>query len=141
MSRGFPLQDTGPGMNELFHDAAVEQEEERARRSGPWKCFFCGEVFADGVAAGRHFGEPEGCDCPVPGCVDPLRRDEKARLHAVQLANYEAGKAISERDTVQEANARLRSALVQIADVSFEADDALGACIRIAEKALNASSE
>lgn len=30
MSRGFPLQDTGPGMNELFHDMAVEQEMERA---------------------------------------------------------------------------------------------------------------
>jgi hypothetical protein len=28
--RGFPLQDEGPGMNEMFHDLAVAQEEERA---------------------------------------------------------------------------------------------------------------
>lgn len=67
---------------------------------GPWKCFFCGEVFADGVTAGRHFGEPEGCECPVPGCVDPLRRDEKARLHELRLARYEAAKAIDERDAL-----------------------------------------
>lgn len=25
--RGFPLQDEGPGMNELFHDLSVEQEQ------------------------------------------------------------------------------------------------------------------
>jgi hypothetical protein len=29
--RGFPLQDEGPGMNELFHDLQVEQEEQRAK--------------------------------------------------------------------------------------------------------------
>lgn len=29
MPRGFPLQDTGPGMNELFHDLAVDQAEQR----------------------------------------------------------------------------------------------------------------
>lgn len=29
--RGFPLQDEGPGMNELFHDLQVEQEERRAK--------------------------------------------------------------------------------------------------------------
>ena len=27
--RGFPSQDTGPGMSELFHDLAVQQEEDR----------------------------------------------------------------------------------------------------------------
>jgi hypothetical protein len=26
MTRGFPLQDEGPGMNELFHDLSIEQE-------------------------------------------------------------------------------------------------------------------
>lgn len=30
MPGGFPLQDDGPGMNALFHDLAVEQEEKRA---------------------------------------------------------------------------------------------------------------
>lgn len=34
MPRGFPLQDTGPGMAELFHDLAVEQEKERALERG-----------------------------------------------------------------------------------------------------------
>lgn len=29
--RGFPLQDEGPGMNELFHDLQIEQEERRAK--------------------------------------------------------------------------------------------------------------
>ena len=30
MPRGFPLQDTGPGMSKMFHDLTVEQEIERA---------------------------------------------------------------------------------------------------------------
>jgi hypothetical protein len=42
MSRGFPLQDTGPGMNELFHDLAVEQEEERAAARTICECPRCG---------------------------------------------------------------------------------------------------
>lgn len=29
MPSGFPLQDTGPGMAELFHDLQVEQDEQR----------------------------------------------------------------------------------------------------------------
>jgi hypothetical protein len=32
MPRGFPPQDTGPGMNELFHDLTVEQEEAKAAK-------------------------------------------------------------------------------------------------------------
>lgn len=32
MPRCFPLQDTGPGMSELFHDLTVEQEKERAAK-------------------------------------------------------------------------------------------------------------
>lgn len=31
MPGGFPLQDEGPGMSEMFHDLAIEQEEERAK--------------------------------------------------------------------------------------------------------------
>lgn len=30
MTRGFPSQDTGPGMGELFHDLQTEQAEERS---------------------------------------------------------------------------------------------------------------
>lgn len=32
MPRGFPLQDTGPGMAEMFHDLQIEQEQERAAK-------------------------------------------------------------------------------------------------------------
>lgn len=32
MPRGFPLQDYGPGMSELFRDLQIEQEERAARR-------------------------------------------------------------------------------------------------------------
>ena len=32
MPRGFPSQDTGPGMNEMSHDLQVEQEQERATK-------------------------------------------------------------------------------------------------------------
>lgn len=31
MPGGFPSQDTGPGMAELFHDLQVEQDEQRDR--------------------------------------------------------------------------------------------------------------
>jgi hypothetical protein len=34
--RGFPLQDEGPGMNELFHDLQVEQEERKAAARERW---------------------------------------------------------------------------------------------------------
>lgn len=34
--RGFPLQDTGPGMSELFHDLAIEQEERKMSHSKGW---------------------------------------------------------------------------------------------------------
>lgn len=32
MPRGFPLQDEGPGMKQMFHDLSVEQDEERSAR-------------------------------------------------------------------------------------------------------------
>lgn len=39
MPSGFPLQDTGPGMNELFHDLAVEQDERKVFTAG--RCPTC----------------------------------------------------------------------------------------------------
>lgn len=39
MPRGFPLQDTGPRMNELFHDLAVEQDERKVFAAG--RCPTC----------------------------------------------------------------------------------------------------
>lgn len=37
MARGFPLQDTGPGMNQMFHDLAAEEEARRAAE----RCTHC----------------------------------------------------------------------------------------------------
>ena len=37
--RGFPQQDTGPGMSELFHDLQTEQEEQKAKAR---RCQQCG---------------------------------------------------------------------------------------------------
>lgn len=78
------------GSSSKMSDIRTTDSEDRTADPtvGPWKCFFCGEVFRDGITAGRHFGEHEGCTYPVPGCVDPLRRDEKARLHELQLARW-----------------------------------------------------
>ena len=41
MTRGFPLQDTGPGMNELFHDLKVDQEIEKERLRRRKLCRYC----------------------------------------------------------------------------------------------------
>jgi len=65
----------------------------------PWKCFFCGEIFGDAITASRHFGEDIGSQ---PGCIDPLRKDEKARLRKLQLARYEERRARQDRDKVQD---------------------------------------
>jgi hypothetical protein len=64
MPRGFPLQDSGPGMNELFHDLQIEQELERAARRNR-KLSDPGDVPTP----------PEGVEgLPIPASQDPLRR-------------------------------------------------------------------
>jgi hypothetical protein len=64
MSRGFPLQDDGPGMNELFHDLQVEQEQERAVRRN--------RKLSD---SGGVPTPPKGNEgLPIPASQDPLRR-------------------------------------------------------------------
>jgi hypothetical protein len=58
-----------------------------------WRCFHCDEVFTDAALAREHFGSDEYEMFDPPGCVDPLRTDEKARLkelrdareHAIQM--------------------------------------------------------
>lgn len=69
---------------------------------GPWKCFYCGEVFQDAVTAGRHFGDGEGCDPDPPCCVHPLRSDEKALFRELELARAMVDTAHRERDAVQD---------------------------------------
>lgn len=54
MSRGFPLQDTGPGMNELFHDLQVEQEREKCLCPSPSFCEEYGKCW-EKWAKNRHF--------------------------------------------------------------------------------------
>lgn len=51
MPGGFPLQDTGPGMSELFHDLQVEQEERKAAAADRCKHQPCREADYCGWAA------------------------------------------------------------------------------------------
>lgn len=55
-----------------------------------WRCFYCDEVFTDERLAWEHFGDDNVCSCDVPGCVDPLRLDEKARLKELREAREHA---------------------------------------------------
>ena len=48
-----------------------------------WRCFFCDEVFTNAKDAGEHFGLGL-YELEYPGCVDPLRTDEKERLRGVR---------------------------------------------------------
>lgn len=57
-----------------------------SRPKKKWRCFFCDEVFTDSKKAGEHFGSDEYEAIPVPGCVDPLRFDEKERLNQLHDA-------------------------------------------------------
>lgn len=64
MPRGFPLQDTGPGMSQMFHDLAIEQDEERAARRDR-KLSDSGDVPTP----------PNGREgLPIPASQDPLKR-------------------------------------------------------------------
>jgi len=64
MSRGFPSQDPGPGMNELFHDLQVEQDQELASRRDR-------KLSDPGDVPEPQRGK-EGL--PIPASQDPLRR-------------------------------------------------------------------
>jgi len=64
MARGFPLQDEGPGMKELFHDLQVEQEEAKARKG----CATCAEL-ARGSFGPRHDPSPRCESGKRPHCT------------------------------------------------------------------------
>lgn len=57
-----------------------------------WKCFHCGEAFTDQRLAWEHFGDESTCASDVPGCIDPLRTDEKERLKELREAREYATK-------------------------------------------------
>jgi hypothetical protein len=44
-----------------------------------WRCFFCDSVFRSRRSAWYHFGD-SNCETDPPACVDPLRKDEAARM-------------------------------------------------------------
>lgn len=74
-------------------DLAREREARTAAEKS-WRCFQCGDVFADEAEARLHFdGEP--------ACVDPLRGDEAARLDEVRRLRDEVA---SLRREVEEAD-------------------------------------
>ncbi len=53
-----------------------------------WRCFHCGEVFAVEQEARDHFA----IDGIPPMCVDPLTKDEKARMAVVRKLESELAK-------------------------------------------------
>jgi hypothetical protein len=66
-----------------------------------WRCFFCDAVFRTRRAAWLHFGE-QNCESDPPACIDPLRKDEAARINELRDARESALKAINERDHAEE---------------------------------------
>ena len=58
---------------------------EKSKRK-TWRCFHCDEVFRSRKAARLHFGSDDyGVKDPA-ACVDPLRKDEKARMDELREA-------------------------------------------------------
>ena len=55
-----------------------------------WRCFHCDEVFRSRKTAREHFGSDWCEEKYPPACVDPLRRDEKARLTELREAQQYA---------------------------------------------------
>jgi hypothetical protein len=59
----------------------------RAKRKRKiWRCFHCDEVFRSRKSAYAHFGPDCDCEKLPPACVDPLRKDEKARITELREA-------------------------------------------------------
>ena len=51
-----------------------------------WRCFHCDEVFRSRKAAALHFGVDWYEVKDPAACVDPLRKDEKARMDELREA-------------------------------------------------------
>jgi hypothetical protein len=63
----------------------IESKNEPEKKE--WRCYHCNEVFTDPAAAREHFGSDEYETGETPGCISPLRDDEKARLLEVSKAH------------------------------------------------------
>jgi len=63
--------------------------EVKTKKRKTWRCFHCDQVFRSKKSAWLHFGPDDGCEKMPAACVDPLRKDETARLAEVRLMeNY-----------------------------------------------------
>jgi len=77
--------------------AALRTHLTGAQEREAWRCFHCGEVFADADSAKEHFGPDTEWQA---GCVDPLTKNEQERRKD-QVDMYE------ELDREREENSRL----------------------------------
>lgn len=72
----------------------------RPGEDGPWRCFFCGETFADRHAARLHFGGDEDCTaaCQIKasegGLIKALRDTEEELFKATCAMHSEGGDAL-----------------------------------------------
>ena len=67
-----------------------------------WRCFHCNEVFHSRRAARAHFGSGDYEESEPAACVDPLRKDEEARLRRVREAEAHALKVMRELETAED---------------------------------------
>jgi hypothetical protein len=70
MPGGFPLQDTGPGMSEMFHDLQIEQEQDRMIRCHKPQFIRWTDWILDGDAVsygGGSYNSPSACRWIIPG--------------------------------------------------------------------------
>jgi hypothetical protein len=75
-----------PGQNDFqFAEAYAAYLLQQSAEIPSWRCFHCDEVFTDPKDAAEHFGAAE-YETEHPGCVDPLRTDEKMRMRELHQA-------------------------------------------------------
>jgi Protein of unknown function (DUF551) len=93
--------------------ASAREEKERISKiqadGGGWRCYHCGELFIDAEAARDHFGSDEFETGQEPGCISPLRGDEKAQIKAVRDAEEYARQCQAESAENDEAEGLLES--------------------------------
>jgi hypothetical protein len=65
-----------------------------------WRCFHCGEAFADHKLAEDHFGQTT---LHPAACVDPLRDDERAMRERAMFYERSWRQALKERDEARAA--------------------------------------
>jgi len=88
-----------------------------------WRCFHCDEVFKTAAETREHFGSDNYETSAVPGCISPLRDDEKARLKAVQDAETEAMKALALRRYFGDDCISIWAAFDRYDNLRFERDE------------------